>query len=124
MLVDTDILVDASRKDAKALAFLDSVTRHGGVAISVVSQMELMVGCRNRKEQAIVDGFLQRFEMVYLTDGISRRAVELLREYRLSHGLLIPDALIAATAIVLRVPLATKNTRHFGFMEDLELADY
>ncbi len=37
----------------------------------------------------------------------------LLRRYRLSHGLLLADALIAATALVEGMPLVSKNQRDY-----------
>jgi len=49
---------------------------------------------------------------------------DLLRQYRLSHGLLIPDALIASTALSLNVDLATKNQRDYRFIEILTLLPY
>ncbi|MBU2610429.1 MAG: PIN domain-containing protein, partial [Chloroflexi bacterium] len=44
-------------------------------------------------------------------ERISSAAVELIRKYRLSHGLLIPDALIAATALTQNFDFITKNQR-------------
>ena len=52
------------------------------------------------------------------------RAVELIRRYRLSHGLLLADALIASTAIVADLPLATKNQRDYRPIEGLDLVPY
>jgi predicted nucleic acid-binding protein len=51
-------------------------------------------------------------------------ALDLLRQYRLSHGLLIPDALIAATAIATNLPLVTKNQRDYRFISGLQLFPY
>jgi predicted nucleic acid-binding protein len=39
----------------------------------------------------------------------------------LSHGLLIPDALIAATAIVLDYDFITKNQRDYRFVNGLKV---
>jgi predicted nucleic acid-binding protein len=83
--------------------------------------MELLVGCRNKTEQRGLNGFLKRFQLIQITEDISERAVDLLRKYRLSHGLLIPDALIAATALIADIALLTKNQRDFRFIENLEL---
>lgn len=51
-------------------------------------------------------------------------AVELLRRCRLSHGLLIADAFIAATALVLDTPLVSKNQRDYRFITGLNLLPY
>jgi predicted nucleic acid-binding protein len=71
--------------------------------------MELVIGCRNKNELKTLDRFLSRFEILKLHGDISDKAIELLRKYRLSHGLLIADALIASTALVHNQPLITKN---------------
>jgi len=86
--------------------------------------MELLVGCRNKSELQKTERFLQRFRIVRVDAAISDIAVDLLRRYRLSHGLLIPDALIAATALALEMDLLTKNQRDFRFVEGLTLLPY
>ncbi|HRQ38276.1 MAG TPA: type II toxin-antitoxin system VapC family toxin [Chloroflexota bacterium] len=98
-VVDTDILIDAGRGVAQAVNFLAALEKQGTVAISVVTQMELMVGCQNKRELQGLGKFLQRFYLLKLDEAVTDEAVKLLEQYRLSHGLLIPDALIAATAI-------------------------
>lgn len=55
---------------------------------------------------------------------VSHEAVNLVRQYRLSHGLLIADALIAATCLVNAIPLLTKNQRDFRFITGLQLPTY
>jgi predicted nucleic acid-binding protein len=59
-----------------------------------------------------------------LNEQISDLAVDLLSRYRLSHGLLIPDALITATAMSANEQFATKNQRHYRFIEGLLLTSY
>jgi predicted nucleic acid-binding protein len=41
--------------------------------------------------------------------------------YSKSHNLAIPDALIAATALILDLELATDNERHFKMIPDLNV---
>ena len=94
------------------------------LSISSVTEMELIVGCRNKAELHQLDSLLDLFQILRLTRDISEIAVALLREYRLSHGLLIPDALIAATAIAQGVAFITKNQRDFRFIEKLNLLQY
>ncbi len=124
MVIDSDILIDFARKEVKAVDFLETALREDVAKISAVSQMELIVGCRNKRELTALDRFIGRFNLVHLSPAISERAIQLLRRYRSSHGLMIPDALIAATALLESDSLATRNHRHFTFIEDLNLAAY
>ncbi len=124
MLVDTDILIDAGRGVDTAIVQLRDAAQTSVLVVSSITQMELMVGCRDRTEFRTVEQFLSRFEIVSLSEQISDRAIVLLRTYRLSHGLLIPDALIAATALVLSIPFVSKNQRDYRFIEHLNLLPY
>ncbi len=123
-LTDTDILIDAGRGVQHALDTLGHHEVQGTLAISVVTQLELIVGCENKRELAKLEKFLRRFEVKGLDEQASTIAVDLLKQYRLSHNLLIPDALIAATAIALGLPLLTKNQRDFRFISSLRLLLY
>ena len=69
------------------------------MAISVITYLELVVGCRNKREQREAQKLPTRFNLLHINDFISAQAKELVEKYFLSHGLLIPDALIAATAL-------------------------
>jgi len=86
--------------------------------------MELIIGCRNKKELKSLEHFLQGFELISLNKQISDTATDLLKTYRLSHGLLIADALIAATTIVTGNQLISKNRKDYRFIQELELLEY
>ncbi len=124
IVIDTDILIDAGYGVSDAMTCLQHLEQKAGLAISVITQMELMIGCRNKKESKALFKFLDRFEILKLTDSISDRAVNLLQDYRLSHGILIPDALIAATALDHDCSLLTKNQRDYRFIDGLRLPGY
>ena len=124
VIIDTDVLIDAGRRIPEAVEYLQDLEKCISMAISTVTQMELIIGCRNKKELRSVEVFLSRFQIIKLNEQLSDIAVDLLKKYRLSHGLLIADALVAATAIYFAQPLITKNQRHFQFIEDLELVAY
>lgn len=124
LLLDTDILIDTSRGVTEAVEFLQRGVARSAVGISTVTQLELLIGCRNRTEQQKVERFLRRFEVVRLNELVADRAVDLIRQYRLSHGLLLADALIASTALSLNIPLATKNQRDYRFITGLQLLPY
>lgn len=124
VIVDTDILIDAGRGATEGTRCLQLLEVNACLAVSVITQMELMVGCRNKKESKALERFLARFQILALSEAISEKAVTLLRSYRLSHGILIPDALIAATALYLGYPFVSKNQRDYRFIEGLHLLSY
>ncbi len=124
LLVDTDILIDVSREIPIAINRLQSEARNSTLAISTITQMELIVGCRNKTELQNLKKFLRRYAIIKVNEMITDKAIELLSQYRLSHGLLIPDGLIAATAIVTNSPLLSRNQRDYRFISDLNLLYY
>ena len=123
-IIDTDILIDASRNVSDAIDCLDRLEKGSKLAISVVTQMELIVGCRNKVELQRLKQFFNRFRIYKITEEISDQAIDLLQIYRLSHGLLIADSLIAATALEYGEPFITKNQRDYQFIAGLNLLAY
>lgn len=124
IIIDTDILIDVGRGDHTAIDCLQRIEQQFQLAVSVVTQMELIIGCRNKVELNMLEKFLQHFQCIKVTEQISDRAVHLLGQYRLSHGLLIADALIAATALEYDEEFITKNQRDYRFIDGLKLQFY
>ena len=124
IIIDTDILIDAGRSVDEALNCLQQVEDRFSAVVSSVTQMELIVGCRDKNELSSLEHFLERFQIISLNEQISDTATDLLKKYRLSHGLLIADSLIAATAIIIDIPFISKNQRDYQFIEDLNLLSY
>ncbi|MCX7840364.1 MAG: type II toxin-antitoxin system VapC family toxin [Anaerolineae bacterium] len=124
VIVDTDVLIEAARGVDDAVTCLEQIENQASLAITVISEMELVIGCRNKAELRTLDRFLSRFQVLKLNEPISDIAKDLLRRYRLSHGLLIADALIAATALAYDIPFVTKNERDYRFIAGLRLLPY
>jgi len=95
ILIDSDILIDVSRDVPEAVESLQRII--------------------DEDEPAII---------FKLSEPISDLALDLLRRFRLTHGLLLPDSLIAASALIHEVPFVSKNTKHFRFIEELTLLPY
>ncbi len=49
-VVDMDILIDAGRSINEAIDYLQELERSTKLAVSVITQMELIVGCHNKAE--------------------------------------------------------------------------
>jgi len=123
-LIDTDILIDAAAQVKEAVDCLKRLEQQSTLVVCAVTEMELLVGCRNKTELQSTDRLLNRFQIIPLNEQISNTAVMLIRKYRLSHGLLLADALIAATALNLECDFITKNQRDYRFVENLDLLSY
>ncbi len=105
-VVDTCVLIDALLGVDAARRFLrDS----GAAAISRITWMEVLVGARDASEDATLRAFLSSFELFELDERIAGEAVRLRRAGRMK----LPDAMVYATALHHRRPLATRNTRDF-----------
>jgi predicted nucleic acid-binding protein len=124
VIVDSDVLIDFARGDVQANTILHVLSEGSSLAISIVIHMELVVGCRNKRELAELDMFVNAFQVFSLSKQVSESALSLLKQYLLSHGLLIPDALIAAAAITLNADLLSKNQRDFRYIPGLNLLPY
>ncbi|MDP5171054.1 MAG: hypothetical protein NWR72_12485 [Bacteroidia bacterium] len=64
---------------------------------------------------------LAYFDVVQIDEAVSRKAIEFVESFKLSHGLTIPDAMIGATAAVDQLSLYTYNVRDFDFLPNIVL---
>ena len=112
MIFDTDVLIWALRGNARAARTIDSAADR---RLSVVSFMELLQGSRSNGEaHQIRQSLVQlQFTVLPLSEGIGRRATDLIERHALLHGLRVADALIAATALESNQALCTANAKHF-----------
>lgn len=119
-LLDTTVLIDLSRGNTVAADFVDSVRASDTpLFVSVVSAMELIAGCRDKVEVEKAKRLVASFSLIHLSPSSSSKAYELMLAYNKSHGLAIPDAFIAATALVQGLELASDNERHFKIIPEL-----
>ena len=87
--------------------------------MSIVSAMELVQGCRSAADLVRVCRLLSRSTMLPVSSTGSRTALSLMETFALGHGLRIPDALIAVTALEHGLPLYTRNVRHLQMIPGL-----
>lgn len=123
MLVDSDVLIWYLRGHSKASRFLAGLPI---LTLSAVSYMELVQGCRSAEELTRLrkDFTARDAQVLPITEAISGRAVALVEAHFLGGGLRMADALIAATAIEHRLPLASANVKHFSPITGLALETF
>ena len=118
-LIDTDVMIDVSRGNPAAAAFVDSLTHP---ALSIITAHELIVGARNRRDCDAIDGLIRAFPVeADLNAHITGLAYQLLKRHAKSNGLRTFDALIAATAMEEGFTLLSKNRKHFQMIAELNL---
>ena len=119
ILVDTDVLVAHLRGIEAARDWLLKARTSGPILISAVTVTELTGGMRSA-ERREVWALLAALRVEPITEIVARQAGEYMRQFRRSHtGIGLGDYLIAATAGVRGVPLATLNVHHFPMLAGL-----
>jgi predicted nucleic acid-binding protein len=120
-LVDTDVLVDwlRDREWARHLILRDDVRLY----CSEVTRKELLSkpGLKTSEYQRILR-LMRRLRVLHVDSVIAAAASELLHKYASQH-LRANDALIAATAWTKRLPLVTRNRKHYEFVAEIVLAE-
>ncbi len=88
--------------------------------ISVITEIELLSWQKISPEQSkTISLFLSNFGKVDLNEEIKEITINI----RKSTGLKIPDAIIAASALALDLPLLTNNLKDFQKVDFLKILD-
>ncbi|MDE0087158.1 MAG: type II toxin-antitoxin system VapC family toxin, partial [Candidatus Poribacteria bacterium] len=82
-VIDSNILIDAMNGIVDAFAFLEE-QQVAEIKISIVSAMELIVGCRNKLEMKELQKFFQKCTFLPVTATISQIAFQLMQSFYLS----------------------------------------
>ena len=120
ILCDTNIFINALNNHKDTIANMQRIG-FDNIAISSITIMELYRGMSNKTELNQMRKYLRYYDVVHVSQIVSQNAVDLIRNFHLSHNLQIPDSIIGATAIAHNIPLFTYNTKDFRFMPDIVL---
>lgn len=116
-LIDTNAIIDFSENklSSQSRAFLSQIL-DDEPCISVVTKIELL-GFSGIK-QPLID-FVNESVVVGLTDEVIDQTITLRRKYKIK----LPDAIIAATALVQGATVVSHNTRDFQHIKKLKCVD-
>jgi predicted nucleic acid-binding protein len=120
ILIDTNVIIEFLRQNASAVAWFDA--RSERPAVSAVSVLELYAGARSQRDARDIVALRQQLVCLPISEEIGERAGALMRHFQKSHGIDIPDAIIAATAEHHGLRLATLNVKHFPMFPKLKRA--
>jgi len=122
VMIDSSIFVDHFRDYTPAVAFFRSLSnKKNKVLFSAITEIELMSGksCNDYNIKITILNMLNSFKKIVVDNQIVLRAGELCRKY----GIDLPDAIIAATALVNGAELFTKNISNFHNIPNLKVKD-
>lgn len=120
ILCDTNILIEFYKNNTQINEALQLIGQEK-LAISVITEAELYFGALNKIELKKIKRHLSSLHHFPLDRYVSNQFLHLMETYSLSHKLSIPDALIAATALVHDSELFTLNVKDFRFIPSLTL---
>lgn len=117
VILDTDIIIEALRRREPVVGQLRALMVSGThLYTTPVSLAEILAGIRPG-EAGTTGNYLARLGEIRLDAAIGRQAGAYLAHYARSHRLELPDALIAAAAVLTGLPLWTRNRRDYPMPE-------
>ncbi len=118
-LADTNVFITLFKGNNE----LEALLLKTQPAINSIVYLELIQGAKSKKEIRRIEEYLTAFELHHFDESISNRSIDLIRTYSTSHGLRLPDAVIAATCLENDFTLITFNIKDFRFIDGLKILD-
>ncbi|PTB97543.1 VapC toxin family PIN domain ribonuclease [Marivirga lumbricoides] len=116
ILLDTNIIIYLLSGDKKLEEILDGKV----IIASLMSEMEVLAYPElDEKNDKIIREFLSKINIVSINESIKEVAIQMRRKYKVK----LPDAIIAATAFFLNIPLITTDS-DFTKIEGLNILKY
>ena len=116
LFLDTNILIYFLRGDQDVVDML----LDRDIVISFISELELLsFPTISRESEKAIKGLLENCFIVDISQEIKDLTIELRKKSRLK----LPDAIVAATAFSLKLPLLTAD-KHFTSIEELSVILY
>jgi predicted nucleic acid-binding protein len=120
LLVDTDIIIDALKGVKPARALLRS--QEIDIYCSVLTRKELLSkeGLKDSEKKKIT-GILSKVKILKVDKSVQKQFNLLLKQY-IDRPEAAADYIIAATALAKKLPLLTRNRKHFEYIKELVLS--
>ena len=112
LIADTNVLLYVLKEYPCVLPFLDK-----RIGISVITEMELLSFSQiTTSDTVVLKKLISKCEVFSIDNKVKEQAILLRRKY----GTKLPDAIVAATAIVYELPLVSAD-KGFRKIEELDL---
>jgi predicted nucleic acid-binding protein len=120
-LIDTNAGIDylGEALPVSGMVFMDEIIDNG-YNLSVISRIELYSYSKlNERDKSILDIFTSHSSLLNIDEDIIEQTIELRKTYKTK----LPDAIIAATAMVHNFTLITHNIKDFKNIQNLSIID-
>ena len=120
-LLDTGLLIRHLRGQKSTVQLLRALGKANRLCVSTVTRLEVKAGA-HPNEQASTKKLLSRFVSFDVDVAVADKAGEIILHGKESNKpILVPDAIIAATALIHNITLVTFNARDFEGVTNLSL---
>ena len=114
-ILDTNIIIYLSQEKLK---MTDFASKGDKLCISIISYMEsLGHPFKNKEEEIIVKSLCDNCEIFNLTKQITDKTIEIRKQFKVK----LPDAIIAASALVNKAILVTANVKDFKMINGISI---
>jgi len=117
-LIDSNVLIDflADKLPQKGAEFVSKILEES-FHISVISYVEVLGFNEKVEKQRALEDFMSMAEVFFVDEKVAKQTVKLRKQTKLK----LPDAFIAATAIVNDFTLITRNEKDFGRITQVKI---
>jgi predicted nucleic acid-binding protein len=119
-LVDSNTIIDyvGNKMPDKSLLLLDGYF-NDNFSLSIISKIEVLGFNDSSDELKRLADFIDLASIIYVDDVIANKTIELRKIYKIK----LPDAIIAATALVYNFVLISRNISDFKKIDGLNVID-
>ena len=120
VICDTNIFISLFKELPHTIEELKNIG-DANILMPSDSVMELYRGMENKKDLKKMETKVKQYNIIHFNEAVSVKATSLIHQFRLSHNLQIPDAIIGAMSVVYELPLHTYNKKDFKFIPGIRL---
>lgn len=122
IVVDTDIIIDYLKKRQPGAELLKKAYLKYRLHVTSITVYELMFGVQKSEKMGLISRLLRHVIVIPFDEAAAKKAASL--HYSLTskgQDIGIKDAFIAAMCEIHKLPLLTRNVRHFSRVPGLKL---
>jgi len=119
-LIDTNAVIDylGRKLSEKSMTFMDSIIDLVP-NVSIITKIEVLGFNTSASQYRILTDFMDDTSIFELTEEVADICIDLRKKYKTK----LPDAIIAATALVYEFTLITRNVSDFKNIKNLKIVD-